>query len=48
MPVGSVADYEIGRESEFPCFSFTVFLQQETDVARCVFRRVILMGLITQ
>jgi len=46
MPVGTVMDYEIERESEFPCFSFTVFVQQETDVAWCIFRLVTLMLLI--
>jgi len=43
MPVGIVTDYEMERENEFPCFSLTVFLQQETDVARRVFRLAILM-----
>jgi hypothetical protein len=48
MPFGIVTDHEIERESEFICLGFTVFLQQETDAAWCIFQLVALIFLITQ
>jgi hypothetical protein len=48
MPFGIVTDYEIEWESEFICFSFTAFLQQEPDAARCILQLVPLMLLFKQ